>query len=902
MPDSIAKVARDLSLIEKLKHEVSLVSHFLSDVLCYFDNNPDGTFLPKFHFREQTFLGFTEELSDSTAWFFDVLHPDDFQGLQKIIRKVFHGISSFGEIRLRDKEDKYHLFRIVGKPVWPNKLNGFIAGGIIALNCCEDPMQAKAPKRETIIDSVLSNYVIIGADGEIISSSGAASSLLGVEDISAITGTNLFDFFGTMPPILQNFKGSDVYFEADVELKAPAGDYRWLQVCIFPIEKNDQQKPQNFVVLRDITSSKNAEVALLESEEKFRALADNSHGVIFILAAGRIVYVNKRAKNVIGYEACEILKDDFNFSQLFNAANPGGLLADLEDELIEGESVQREVTVRRKDGVLCKSLVSLRYMPYQGKKAVLGVITDITALDQAHEKLDETKQRYWVLFEASSDAIFLESIDGTILDCNTSCERLYGYSRLELLGMNAEELVPDKYFSTLQGLSDELEKARSDGRPICLEALGKRKNGDIFPTEVTLAQVKLSGDECFALTIRDISARREIEEARQRYDAQLAQLQKIDSLGQVANGLANDFNNLLTGIMGYSDLMLRDLPASSSSREKAKRIIDATRKASEIIQQLMSYTGKMPSLFHKINMGQLVHEMMPVFQQIISENIVLRYELSADVTDIRVDPPMIKQALTSIMTNAFEAIDKNSAGLVTLSLKMGNHDFCGSEPGYFGPKMSAGTYVILKVADNGCGIESVYLNRIFDPFFSTKFSNRGLGLSSVLGMLRGHRGAIHVKSIPDQGTEISILLPYSKNQDAQPEAGITLEDTYPRGGVLIVDDEESVREILAANFREFGYEPFVAENAHQGLEMFKSLQPKLSLVILDLIMPETSGEELVQEIRSLAPQMTAVICTGCLPVADRQRLEKLGVSAFIEKPFITRSALEKMLQHIQALR
>lgn len=900
MPDNKEKVARALKITEKLKREVSLVSHFVSDVLCYFENNPDGTFLPEFHFREKSFLGYSSELENSTAWFFDVLHPDDFQCLQKTIRKVLHGVSSFGEVRLRDHGGDYHLFRIVGKPVWPNDRNGFVAGGIMALNSSEDSSSLSTlPKRETIIDSVLSNYVVVDRAGVIVSYSGSASRMLGQGTAGNIEGKSLFSFFRNIPSELENYRGSEQYLEVDAQLNLSAPEICWLQLCIFPIEKVAQQEEQNFVVLRDITSRKKADLALSESEEKFRALADNSHGVIFILADGRIVYVNSLAKKVIGYEASEMLREDFDFSQLFNAMNPGNWLADLEDELVTSENVQREVSVRRKDGGLCKCLVALKYMPYQGTKAVLGVITDITALQLANDKLDETRKRYWALFEASSDAIFLESADGTILDCNSACENIFGYSRVELLGMNAKEMVPPEYLSTLDKLSSEIERTRTSGRNLCLESMGKRKDGSAFPTEVTVNCVRLSGEECFAVTVRDISIRRDIETARQRYEAQLAQLQKIDSLGQVANGLANDFNNLLTGIMGYSDLILRDLPASSSSREKAKRIIDAARKGSEIIQQLMSYTGKMPSLFQKASMGQLIKEMEPVFKQMICDNISLRFEIATDLPEIKVDPPMIKQALTSIVKNAFEAIDSSIEGVVCISLSRGQCNFSGSETGYFGPPLQAGSYIAVKVSDNGCGIEPVYLNRIFDPFFSTKFSNRGLGLSSVLGMLRGHRGAVYVKSLPSQGTELSVLLPLSDDPPGKGANGKSVEEPFPSGVALVIDDEESVREILAVNLREMGYEAFVAEDGRKGLELFTQLGQKLNVAIIDLVMPEITGEDLVKEIRRLNSMIPLLICTGCLTDCSRAELERLGVSAFIEKPFITQSDLERVFVQMQ---
>jgi PAS domain S-box-containing protein len=875
VPDKqINKVARSLSITEKLKREVSLVSHFVADALCYFENTPDGAFLPEFHFREPGFLGYDRELENSAAWLFDVLHPDDFQELQRTIRKIVHGASSFGEIRLRGADGVFCRFRIAGKPVWPNDRNGYVAGGIIALNQAgEKQKEGSAPERETIIDTVLSNYVLIDREGVIISYSGAASNLLGQGGAGSIEGQSLFSFFVDVPSELRFFHVSNRYLEVDVELRRSGEEGRWLQVCIFPGERSGSAD-SHFVILRDISARKKSEAALAESEAKFRALADNFPGAMLILADGRVIYANGNAGSITGYEHGEILDESFCFSGLFVADSPGGFLADLEDGLKTSESVQREIAIRKKNGDTCHCLVSLKYMPFAGKKAVMAIINDISAIHQVNEKLDETRQRYWALFEATSDAIFLENISGTILDCNSACERLYGYSRNELVGMNAKEMVPADYVANLDELVKEVEKARVSGRHVCLEALGKHKNGSVFPTEVTINCVRLAGEECYAVTVRDISIRREIENARQRYESQLLQLQKLDNLGQMANGLANDFNNLLTGIMGYADLLLRDLPEPSNAREKARRIIDAGRKASEIIQQLMSYTGKMPSLFQKAGLVQMIREMEPALKSMCSGNLVMQFALEP-VADINVDPPMLKQALMNIVKNACESIPDAVPGLVRIGLDIGRRDFLGHENGYFGPPLAAGQYVIVTVSDNGCGIDATHLNRIFDPFFSTKYSNRGLGLSSVLGMLRSHRGAVYIDSQPLQGTAFSILLPLDNIVGRN--GGGSPEDAFPAGAVLVVDDEESVREILAVNLRELGYEAYMAEDGRKGLELFKRLNSRLSFAILDLAMPELNGHQLLREIRWLNPEIPVLICTGYLADSVRADLESLAL-------------------------
>lgn len=903
MPDETFRSVTDkpVSIIDKLKREVSLVSHFVSDVLCYFENSPDGAFKPEFHFCDDSFLGYSDELKDSSKWFFNVLHSDDFNSLQKTIRKVLHGISSFCEVRLLNATGKYELFRVAGKPIWPNEGNGFVAGGILGFyhtGSVQNP--SESPRRETIIDTVLSNYLIVNDKGVILSYSGRASHLLGAGAAGKIEGLNLLEFFTEIPDALSGYFGLDSYMEADLKIADPANPVSWIQVCVFPIDRTAQE-PQSFVVLRDVTASKMSDQALVESEAKFRALSEQAPCLIFIMSAGRLVFVNDRAKHLLGYETCEMLSEEFDFSGLFSASDPCAVLADIEDELAEKREVQREVTIRHRSGRLCKCIISLTYMMYQGKNSVMGVINDISDLHLVTEKLDETRQRYWALFEAASDAIFLETLDGTILDCNPSCEKMYGYSRAELLGMNATDLVPEEFIETLEKLALDLQHARVTGRNISLEAMGKHKDGHVFPVEVMVNFVKLSGEECFAVTIRDISARKEIETARQRYEFQLSQFQKLDNLGLMASGLANDFNNLLTGIMGYSDLILRDLPTSSSLREKARRIIDAARKANEIIQQLMSYAGRMPTFYQKTNLFKLIKETQPSIFQLSESNVVLNFDLNEDLPEVKADPAMIKQALLNITANAFEAIDSSREGDVNVILKGGDKDFSGSEKGYFGPPMKAGGYVMIAVSDNGSGIEPDSINRIFDPFYSTKFNRRGLGLSSVMGMIRGHQGAVFVESRPLFGTRFCILLPCESFENVSPtltDVGVGKE-LCCSGMVLVVDDEESVREIFSTNLRDMGYRTVLAKDGPEGLELFKQHNSQLSLVVLDLVMPEMRGDELLKKIRWLNPEIPVLICSGYISDTARAELKKLGVSAFLEKPFITRRDLEKIFVQIQ---
>lgn len=530
----------------------------------------------------------------------------------------------------------------------------------------------------------------------------------------------------------------------------------------------------------------------------------------------------------------------------------------------------------------------------------LVFIRDVTEQRLMENELSQASRHYWTLFDASSDAIFLETADGSIFDCNKACEKMYGYSQSELLKMNARDLVPGSVVEMLENFTPELESARSTGRSIQLDAAGRRKDGSVFPSEVIVNFIKINGHECYAVTVRDITIRRELENSRVRYETQVMQLQKLDHLGQMASGLANDFNNLLTGIMGYSDLMMRELPPDGGCREKARRIVEAARKASEIIQQLMAYSGRMPTLYQKASIKNILRELHPAMLQLAGNDIDLQIAVDENLPDIHIDPPMLKQAILNVVKNSVEAVVSDRKGSICITAFPGLATYYGNEPGYFGPPIKSGSYIAVKITDNGSGIDPENLNRIFDPFFTTRYAGRGLGLSAVIGMLRSHRGAVMVTSQPGQGTDFAVLLPIDSAGsfvDAvqnRPAA----EENCSSGCALVIDDDENVREILADNIRMMGYEVILAENGKDGLNLFKNLQRKLTIVLTDLLMPGMSGLDLIKEIRWMNPEIPVIVCTGIGNDEKRPELEKLGVSAILEKPFSSRD-LEKHLTRIQ---
>jgi PAS domain S-box-containing protein len=877
------------SLAGKLKKELAPIAEFTADCLCFFEEKFEGALCVELHFSNDIFLGHSASgVNADGRWLFSQIATSDLPAFNKIIRKALYGSTSFSEIKVKDVNGAFRLCHLIAKPIWDEKAT-LVVAGVIALSeiAVDDASQVTNSKRShTVIDLVLSNFVLTEADGSIISYSGDARKLLRLPVGENPVRKHLQGYLA-LPYRELPITGCSDYGEFEVELNSEDGQAAWLLLCSFPIEKSGSSRGSNIIILRDITSAKLAQKALVDSEQKFRALSENCPGVIFLEVDQKIVYVSPQIKNAFGYSVYELLEPGFDFRKLLPGLNEKEPLSYFLEKTYDNSACAKslEVFVKNKNGSTKVCCLALQHMPYQGRKAYLGIFTDLTDLRRVNEKLTETWQRYWVLFEASSDSIFIETFDGVILDCNQAAEKCYGYSKGELLGMNAKELVPGEYVTSLRVVAEELAKRESAGKTLQVISTGQRRDGTIFPTEVLINDLELNSERLYLVTVRDISLRKELEEARTRYDNQMQQIQLLDSFTNVVSGLANDFNNILTGIMGYSDLIMRDTSPASPVRDKAKKIFEASRRGADIINQLIAATGKLPANFKKADLKSLVRDIIPFLTEMVRARGPLTCLIDENIEEIFFDANQIKLAIENLVKNAFEATE--GQGKFSLNVEVGQNSFSGNETGYFGPPMKSGSYVEIKVTDQGCGIPQSNFSRIFEPFFSTGFAHRGLGLAIVLGIVRSHHGAMYLVSKLNEGSSFSLLLPgkageqkMRANDDNSTHAQLP---KFPAGAILVIDDEESVNELICGHLNMLGYQTFAAFDGKQAVEMFKSLNRKLSVVFLDLNLPCKSGYAILEDLRWLNPKIPVIVCTGMSVAQDR--LKNLDVSAVLNKPF-----------------
>lgn len=381
--------------------------------------------------------------------------------------------------------------------------------------------------------------------------------------------------------------------------------------------------------------------------------------------------------------------------------------------------------------------------------------------------------------------------------------------------------------------------------------------------------------------------RERIEAQRHKLQAQLLHVQKLESLGVLAGGIAHDFNNLLSAILGNLDLAIHVLGTDSSAAPFLKGIENAAQRSAELAQQMLAYSGKGKFVVEKLNPGQLIEGILPLLSTSISKKAAIELDLESRPAFVEADATQIRQVMMNLIINASDAIG-DRPGTIWVSTRLGEIDRPFLDATYLGESLEPGTYHVLEVRDDGCGMDEETRARLFDPFFTTKSTGRGLGLAALLGIVRGHQGAVRVDSEPDQGSTFTILLPVFHGTPTEQAPSVSQEVVVPRpreGCVLFADDEELLREIARSALQKVGFEVLIAEDGQQAIDLFRRRSPEIVAVVLDMMMPELDGLETFRELRRIKPTIKGLLCSGYSDQTVIHSFSEEGLHGFLQKPY-----------------
>ncbi len=386
-----------------------------------------------------------------------------------------------------------------------------------------------------------------------------------------------------------------------------------------------------------------------------------------------------------------------------------------------------------------------------------------------------------------------------------------------------------------------------------------------------------------------IQEQKRAEEERQRLERHLLHLQKLESLGTMSGGIAHDFNNLLMAVLGNLELSLMKLPHDTPVRNLLCHAVDAAERAAKLSGMMLAYSGKGVYSITEQDLTGLVEENITMMAAAISKNITFDLKLDRSLPPIMADADKIRQVLMNLIINASEAIG-NTNGLITLSTGVQEFGQKALNSSRLEEKLAAGRYAWMEVRDSGCGMDAKTRDRLFDPFFTTKFTGRGLGMSVAQGIIRAHKGAILVESSPGVGTIIRVLFPIAAGSQTEQTSVAAVADTVstgvqPANIVLIVDDEEMIREVCTAMFGELGIEAFTANGGEEALRIFREQGERIKLVLLDYSMPGMDGIAVFGELRKISPDIPVLLASGYSAEEVAERFKGVGLNGFIQKPF-----------------
>jgi two-component system cell cycle sensor histidine kinase/response regulator CckA len=649
------------------------------------------------------------------------------------------------------------------------------------------------------------------------------------------------------------------------------GQVHWVRDYVHPVGNSSTRPARLRGIIVDVTESRRAHEALLQSEERFRSLFENATvGIYRTTPDGRILIANPALISLLGFSSFEQLANRNLEQEGFEPGYPRSHFR----QLLESQGVVAglEVIWTRLDGSVVFVRESARAVR-SDDGAVLyydGIVEDFTQRKRAEEALRESEARFRNIADTCPVIIWCGNPDRQITFLNKEAANFSGRNLDELLLTGWKEQVhPDD----LSRLEVAISSTVSGRHSFQTEYRLRRHDGE-YRWVLDTAVSRFVGEVYAGYTGSVV----DITDLKRNQERVLA-TQKLESLGVLASGIAHDFNNMLGAIFAQSELALSELPAGSSAAEEIDSIKTVSLRAAEIVHQLLAYAGEEGTGFEPVDLSRLVGEMLQLLGVSISKQSVLTTELAENLPAILASAPQLRQMVLNLITNASEAFGEDG-GVITVRTAR----ICGDPVALSGTDLSGRDYVRLEVSDNGCGMSEEVQARIFDPFFTTKFAGRGLGLAAAQGIVRRHGGAIKVVSAPGQGTRFEVFLPSVGICDV-PVVSSAGQDETAIGVVLMVEDEESLRIPASKMLRAKGFSVLEAGDGYAAVDLFRVHQADIDVVLIDLTLPGLGGKEVLTEIRRIRPGVKVVLTTAYSEEMVANTIDGRHDWAFIRKPY-----------------
>ncbi|NPU83019.1 MAG: PAS domain S-box protein [Syntrophaceae bacterium] len=739
----------------------------------------------------------------------------------------------------------------------------------------EDALRKSEAMYRSVIENIQEVYYRTNREGLLVLTSPSGAAMFGYERVEDILGTDvqsLWEDPGERPRLLAEVvkHGSVKDYVGAMKRRDGRVFMASLSVHFYRDDKGNTLGTEG--IIRDVTELKKAEAALRKSEETFRKAFHTSPDAVNInrLSDGMFVSINDGFTKATGYTEEDVIG---------KTSSEIDLWVNLEDRdrlvktMIEHSEVQNlEAPFRKKNGSIDIGLMSASIIDIDGVAHILSVTRDITDRKKAEEAVRISEKRFRDLAELLPQAVFETDVQGRFTYVNRFALELYGYTREEFQqGINAADTVAprDREKATLnmvRVMGQEMESGR--------EYLAIRKDGEEFPVVIYSTPVQRDGK---TIGLRGIVI--DLTE-RKRLESQLTQAQKLEAVGTLAGGMAHNFNNILMGIQGHVSMMLMKMTAGHPHYERLKSIEEQILSGADLTKQLLGFARGGKYEVKPLNINVVLARTAEMFAKTKRE-ITIDLDLGKDPMIVRADRSQMEQMLMNLLVNAWQAMPAGgNIYLETKRIYLNTSEIAPYE-------VAPGPYARITVQDTGTGMDERTRQRIFEPFFTTKQMGRGtgLGLATVYGIVKGHKGYITVYSEPGHGTKFNIYLPTA-------DAGNTAERETERtdmvkgsGVVLLVEDEEQVLETTCEMLEFLGYTVITAQNGQEAIDAYRRKGQTIDLILMDMIMPGISGSEAIDALVAIDPSVRIVLASGYSLNGLAGEIMDRGCRAFIQKPY-----------------
>jgi len=863
------------------------------------------------------------------------IHPDDYLRFEAVLKEALeNGIPYNEELRLIRPDGIEKTIITICEPIFDAsgkiiKLRGSIQD-ITERKIAEEKIREREQRYRLLSETMLQGVVHQDAYGNIIDMNPAAERILGWNRDEYLGSSSVRVEHQTIRENGELFPGMEHPTMIALQTGQPVSsvvmgvhnpklnEYRWISIGAVPLIRSGETKPHEvFAVFEDITERKKAE----EEKARFilyqRAILDNLPMMAWLKdIESRLEMVNDPYAKACGLSVDECIgKTDF---ELFPYEMAKGFVDDDLEVCLSGQKKSVEETIATPEGIRWHHTYKTPIFDAQGVViGTAGIAQDITERKNVDQALQYERdlsmdiintqpagiyrirvfaqeswgKESWRSFKASPHVV--EMASGLFYKILGTTKEAFANNP----GMIIDLIYPDdreRFARENEEAAVHLGEFMWEGRLLVDDVIRWVRFQSVpRPLE--------NGDVLWTGSLTDISERKKAEEEKQTHEQQMLQTQKLESLGVLSGGIAHDFNNILAIIKGNCSLATMD---TENSENYIKEIDKASDRAAGLCRQMLAYAGKAQLTTANVNMSLLVKEMANMLKSTLPQNAVIKPELPTNIPLINADASQLRQVVMNLIINASEAIGTEH-GEIKVSLARTTVLAGQVDRDYNGKIIPPGGYICLEVADNGCGMDEHTRWRIFEPFYTTKFTGRGLGMSAVLGIITSHSGALQLHSQLGQGTTFKVYLPVPKKGSTEDDSHLQSISSVPwqgSGTILLVEDEDQVRLIAKALLNKIGYTVLEAVNGKEALELYQRNATVINLVMTDMGMPVMDGYELFSELKKLNPELPIIVSSGYGDSEVGSRIGTDNIAGLISKPYgpeQLREVLKNALEGLQ---